>query len=496
MSAGRIAVLGYVLVYLVIPMIGLPILGRPDYSSYHYSGNSLVSVLVILGFLAACLTPLFSLDRLVTPSARVQGVASAAYRALQRFILPLSLSLLVSILLLFPPDLANYRYLSTGISGKGAAFFLAIALKSVITALLVWLLAEFVREPQSIRLDRRLAVLALVIAQIYGASGTGDLFAASFFVLLFLSPKWFIRLATIDRGTSMVSGRNLYKFLGIGLIAVMAAVSMSVGENIKDGVGSVTESIASSVASAVETVQADIGTLADTQTAAVEQQVAPPNVDTAVDTKVDIVVDSPAHSMLTALVDSGNWFVVRMLEGTASHYYSTLQFFDGFAQMRLESHDAPISYPINAFRYRLDVLLGEPAPDRPPIQSISRLNFVVLSERLSPTEGTSPGAVASFAYLMPVPIAMVVALAYLVLVSTLLNQLFRSESRKISLFGGIAIMIQVQVLFQSPLDFALIIDNGSVFLLTFALLSLVTGLAGSQAVSAAPPRQEHLPRTI
>lgn len=457
MSAGRIAVLGYVLVFLVIPMIGLPIIGRPDYSSYHYSGNSLAGVLVILGFFLACLTPLFSMDHLVVPSARVAGMARVIYHALQRFILPLSLVLLALMIVLFPPHLANYRYLSTGIAGQGATFFLAIALKSVITALLVWLLAEFVREPESGGRGRRLAVLVLVIAQIYSASGTGDIFATSFFLLLFLSPKWFVHFATIDKGSSLVSMRNLYKFLAVGVIAVQAALSMSVGENIKDGVGTIGQSIVSSLGSAVETIQDVAGAPVGTGASADEQEPPPPVVD--------------------AVVSSGNWFVVRMLEGTASHYYSTLQFFDGFAQEQLSDYAAPISYPLNALQYRLGVLLGEPDPDRPEIQSISRLNFVVLSARQSPTEGTSPGAVASFAYLLPLPLAMVAALAYLVLVSTLLNQLFHSENRNVSLFGGLAIMIQVQTLFQSPLDFVLIIDNGSVFLLTFAFLSLITGSA-------------------
>ena len=453
MNAGRITVLGYVLAFLVVPMVGLSILGRPDYSIYHYSGVVPVAVLAVVVILAACATPLFSVPSLVPLPPTWRRSATWLYHALQWSILPISLLLLALVFVLFPPTLANYRYLNTGIAGLGAGFFAAIALKSVITALLVWLLAEYVREPDTKDWGRRLAVLMLAGALLYGASGTGDVFAASFFLLLFLSPRWFIGFATINAGTSLVAPGNLYKYLGIAIIALQVLASISVGENIKDGVGTVSQSIASSVFEARDKVLGHIG-----ETTTTTQPDATPQAAEAV-------------------ASTGTWFVIRLLEGTASHYYSTMQFFDGFAQTRLAEFAPPLSYPVSAVGYRVGVLLGQPDLARPDIQSISRLNFVVLSLRPSPTEGTSPGPVASFAYLLPVPLAVLVAIVYLAMISALLNWMFLSANRKMSVVGGLVIMIQVQALFQSPLDFILLIDNAFVFLVTIVILALITASA-------------------
>lgn len=456
MNAGRIAVLGYVLAYLVIPMIGVSVLGRPDYSSYHYSGLTLWGVVGVATILIACMTPLFSLERLLPMRPDGHRGAKALYHTLQKFILPVAIVVLALTFILFPPALANYRYLDSGISGLGAGFFIAVALKSVAIALLVWLLAEYIREPERREWDRRLAVLLLASALVYSASGTGDIFAASFFLLLFLSPRWFVWFTTIDRGTSLLAGRNLYKYLGIAIIAAQAVASISVGENIKDGVGTVAQSISSSVGNVTTAVVETISTAPSVEPGTPQEEPAP-------------VTD--------AVASAGNWFVMRMLEGMASHYYSYMQFFDGFAQQRLTDFAAPLSYPINAVHYRIGVLTGDHDMVRPDIQSISRLNFVVLSLRSSPMEGTSPGAVASFAYILPLPLAIAAAILYLALVSALLSQLFYSAHRQISLVGGLVIMIQLQVLFQSPLDFILIIDNAFVFLLALIVLSLVTGSA-------------------
>jgi hypothetical protein len=473
MNAGRITVLGYVVMYLVVPMIGISTLGRPDYSIYHYSGLGVAAALTVLLVLFACFTPLFAIASEVGSRHTADGLAVIAYRALQRFILPLSLALVAVFVVLYPPSLANYRYLSTGIAGLGTSFFLAVALKSVCTVVLVWLLSEYVRYPEQGGWQRRLSVLVLSAMLIYGASGTGDVFSASFFVLLFVSPKWFVQFATINRGTSLLARRNMFTYLGILVIAVQAIASISVGENIKYG-GTVGQSI---IASSTETVTTVLDAFGFQGTSAAPK--------TAQEATRPAGLPATDSALSGAISSTGAWFVVRILEGTASHYYSLLQFFDGHAQARLEQFSLPMSYPIDAVRYRLKVLIGATETERPDIQSISKLNFDVLSLKPSATQGTSPGAVASFAYLLPLPLALVAAILYLALIAGFTNQLFQSKKRKFSLIGGLVIMIQLQVLFQSPLDFTLLIDNSFVFLVAFLLLSHVTGRGYASTQSAA-----------
>lgn len=457
MLAGRITVLAYILAFLAVPLVGIAIIGRPDYTIYHFSGANPLGVAVIIMFLVACFTPLFALGG---GPATERAASRWAYGWLRRWVAPVAAILLVAFVLLYPADQARYRYFDTGIAGLGIGFFLAIAIKTVCAALLVWLMAEYVREPETAPWTHRLAVLILAGTLVYGASGTGDMFAASFFVLLFVSPRWFVRFLTVDAGTNIAAPRNWYKLFGIVVIAVQAFVSLNIGENIKEGAGTVGQSIVASVDQAFEAID----TMASVETPTETPKAQP----------------KPAVSVAS----TGSWFVVRILEGIASHYYSTMQFFDGWAEEKLSGYAYPLSYVLNTVKYRMDVLLGSASSERPYIQSISRLNFLVLSLYPNDTEGTSPGAIAASAYLFPLPIALVAALAYLVLVSALINRMFHSDQRRISIVGGLVIMIQLQVLFQSPPDFLLLIDNGAVFFVTFLVLSLFTVPRASNSGSA------------
>lgn len=464
MSAGRITVLAYLVVFLLVPMVGISIIGRPDYSIYHFSGIQFIGAATIFVLIAACFTPLFSLGSRPRGSGKF---LNAAYGAFRRWVAILSLALLVLFVVFYPADKASYRYFNQGISGLGAGFFLAIALKTICASLLIWLMAEYIREPETSPWTHRLAVLLLTATLVYGSSGTGDVFTASFFVLLFISPRWFVRFVTIDRQSHLLARKNLYKLLGVVVIAVQAFVSLNIGENIKEGTGTVGQSIMASIQQAA-------GTFHD--------MTAEPTIAATKE------IEAARPKAIISVASTGSWFVVRILEGIASHYYSTMQFFDGWAQERLRGYAYPLTYTFDTVAYRLDVLLHRGAPERPYVQSISRLNFLVLSMHPNATEGTSPGAVAAFSYLFPLPLGLLAALLYLALIAVMTNRMFYSPERKISAVGGLVIMIQLQMLFQTPPDFLLLIDNGAVFFVSFALLSIITS-PHSDAAKIVTPAQ-------
>lgn len=454
MNAGRITVLGYLALFLILPMFGLQILGRPEYSSYHFSGMSFLTVALAAIIAGACFTPLFNEPAYGKPNG--SSICTILYRLLQRLILPICIALSLAFVLLFDPDAADYRYSGAGIAGHGMSFFVALALKPVMIAILIWIMAEYLRNPVGRGWQMRSGTLCLVGALIYGSSGGADLFAALLFALMVISPCWFTYFTTIERGTALWQWKNVMKNAGIFMVLATLVTSLTLGEQIKNNVGSLTEVIAVTVKGAIGTM--GTGTDPEPERERVEQ-------------------DVPA--LLPNLYDEQDGqgvvgFARRMVERSATHYYSLNQFIDGHAQAELSNHPYPLSYIGQTIAYRVAVVTGNLNVERPEIQSISRLNFEILSDRDSQNEGTSPGALASFAFLMPLPFALVAGICYLATCAYFINQIFWSHDRYVSLLGGLVLILQMQALFQSPIDMLLILDEGFVFVVCIGALALIT----------------------
>jgi hypothetical protein len=425
MSPGRLVVMMYIVLFYLFPMFGNLIFGQSPNSIYHYERPRMLEVLLFLCLFAACFTPLFGEPTLNLRRRFGDRVCAGAYRMLNRHVLLLSFGILVVTAGMFSPDWANYRYRDTGISDLGADLYLVLTINAIANALLLWLFSEHIRQSGEVGFRLRLSVLILCGALFYSASGTGDMFVVSLYLLLFMIPKSLVQFSTIRRHQNLLSLSALYKNLGAIIIFGLLMMSISIGENIKQG-GSVAESI---------------------ELAATERAEG---------------VDSP---------------FMRLQEGLSSHYYSALQFFDGYATERLRYYAAPISYPLQSIIYRLRTLRGDTSTERPDITSISLLNFRVLSDYQSERQGTSPGVLGSFAYVAPLPIATVLAVLYLIIIASLTNRMFHSSRLKFSVIGGVIVLVQTHILFESPIDFILILDNASVFLATFVVLAYVTARA-------------------
>ena len=356
-TPGRLVVVMNIACFLLLPMLGNLALGHSPLSIYHYSAPQAPTIFVFLGLFALCFTPLFGV--LPWNSKRGWGgqFCVATYTFLRRHILWLSIILLIIIVLTFSPDWADYRYRNTGISTLGTNLFIVLGLKAVIAALLLWLLAEYFRQGEEIGLRERLSVLVLSTSIFYTASGSADIFMVSIYFVLFLTPKWFVHFTTIQPSQNLLTPRTYYKNLALIVVLMLLMMSFRIGEPVKHGEGSAGEVVY----------------LAALEGAARLGFETPPGMWPG--KRAAPVTTADMHQP-PEVESGGAWGlierrVVHLLERLSTHYYSALQFFDGYAAKQLKQFGPPISYPLDSLGYRLRVLFKSPHTERPDITSLS-----------------------------------------------------------------------------------------------------------------------------
>ena len=74
-----------------------------------------------------------------------------------------------------------------------------------------------------------------------------------------------------------------------------------------------------------------------------------------------------------------NFFVERILDRLSPHTYSLMNFYNGFGYFELEKYKQTTGILSDALAYRWQVLTGADPTFRPEIQSVSKLNFEILS---------------------------------------------------------------------------------------------------------------------
>jgi hypothetical protein len=162
------------------------------------------------------------------------------------------------------------------------------------------------------------------------------------------------------------------------------------------------------------------------------------------------------------------------LVGRVSSYYDSLLFTSSpnYDRVNLYSNRYIVTIFLDSIIYRLSKL-GLPLNDeRPEIVSLSRLNYLNLSlTRLNSREGSSPGLIASFDYMLPFPISIFLCSLYLVFISRIFDRLSCNKERGITWFGALIMFLFVQVFFQSPFDLLNIIDNGFLMAFSFYIMS-------------------------
>lgn len=123
--------------------------------------------------------------------------------------------------------------------------------------------------------------------------------------------------------------------------------------------------------------------------------------------------------------------------------------------------------------YRARSLVGGSELDaRPKIRTVAQINYYNINtpDSANDRSGTSPGALGSFTFIVPQPFDIVAAIAYLILVSTLLTRAAGGQPARLSLIGVFLVLMLARSLFLDPADYFLVIDGGFVFFLSFVLI--------------------------
>ena len=400
MTSGQFVSFFYVTLYIMVPMVSNLLFGQAYWSIYFYTDPPFWALALIVGLWLIIASPIMRirLARKRRPNKQL--------RLLEAFIRQhtLKLAILIALLigLLYSPTSAAFRYTSGGISSGGIQLILVLILKSVASIALMWLLVVYVRQDLHLRRSDRLAVWILAGIILYTVNGTASFLTATFFLLFAASPKLFVHLVFIETDSPLLSAKSLLHLLSPVLILALFFMALMVGDSVKQS--------------------------------------------------GQIRLDN--HSVTFSIT----WLAVRVVDGISSHYYALAQFFDQRVYQILEQFSYPLSYPLSSIEYRIGQLLGLNV-QRPEIQSISRLNFIANSFKISESEGTSPGFFASFLYIMPLPFGILAAMIYIRWIISVIDRFFDLPGFKLSLFGSFFVLLQFLFAYQSPPDFLILLDN-------------------------------------
>ena len=424
LTPGQIVVALYCAIFLVAPLIWNISFGSASWSHYSFLNPGSFAIFLALTLLLIVASPIMSKQIFsVNVSGRLNFLGRASTfieNNLLKISIPLSLTLLLASWHLED----NFRYLERGVSSQLGYAVVVLALKSVIYLFILFAATTFLRNQSSIRLDQRLAIVALTGSLMFSINGIADIISASIYAMFAIFPKTTLGALFSKEDSPLISLNRLKNLAALAILLTILYFAVILGEGIKTGHG--------------------IG-------------------------------------FIPGLVDSNlKFFIERIFDRLSPHSYSLMNFYNGFGYFELEKYKQTTSILSDALAYRWHVLTGADPTFRPEIQSVSRLNFEILSFKESPREGTSPGVFASFCFLQSLPVALVCSLVYLRAVVGLINQVFSIPNYRLSIIGGGVLLHELQFLFQSPLDFFLIFDNSTVALGFLILLALITQTTENQ----------------
>jgi hypothetical protein len=161
-------------------------------------------------------------------------------------------------------------------------------------------------------------------------------------------------------------------------------------------------------------------------------------------------------------------FWYHIVERASIFYYSFQLTADAaFDQLRRGEPNA-FYYPIQTLFFRLDLLLGHPYRlVKPELGSLMGLNYnLLVAVPFGTRPGSAPGVLGSFSYVFPFPVNIIGAAIYLRWLANVGDALLvehRGES--LSLIGTGLVLMFLQVFFQSPFDFLMIVDGSVLYAL-------------------------------
>ncbi len=282
--------------------------------------------------------------------------------------------------------------------------------------MLLWLIA-YILNPNYINgIKTKIALLIILATWFFCSSGFGDYLIAGMCIGIAIFPNFSSKFLKVKISEPIINIKLLYLFTAIFILIIVFYLSLMLGESVKeDGRFSLRN-------------EGDI-------------------------------------------IFGFSWLFYRLMEAFSSHYYSTTQFFDGYANMRLQDYENPLYYNFQTFLYRLNAIFKLGEVPKPEVSSVSQLNFYSLSDIDDWHQGTSPGLIASFLYMFPASVALIFSLIYIKIVCSMISDFFYLGNYRLTIVGTFLILIQCLSLFQSIADFLLIFDGGFIFFLLFYLMS-------------------------
>jgi hypothetical protein len=427
----------YLALYIFLPALGSVVFGENIVTGYRiepHGPEALLFAIIVFGLVLLFRT----MARDMMPGINYRWLARSLKKIgmyyLRLRLLVVSVGVLSGIWFL-SLGLSGYRYSYTSISESlSPSLLLGIFFNIVLSAdaLYSMFASPRVRIPifSRVKLENILLALALILF----SNGTMGMFAALIFSVYAIFPKGFRRLIFAPSRRRWASQAKQV-FRGGALFVVIFSVAWTLGESIK---------------------------------------VSTSNPDR----------DRPVGD---GLAESGTIVVLRMLEepevrgnfgyyviGSLSHHYYSLLMTFG-SQQRRWSEENPLKNILKTLSFRADILLGSPLGiSRPEGGALGQLNYQLLDTGpLRPREGTSEGVLASFKYVSPFPVAIILAALYLSLFSAMVDKLVRgSNGGRLTYFGLGFLLFFLLIFLQSPMDHLMVLDDGVATVLLILAISL------------------------
>ena len=319
--------------------------------------------------------------------------------------------------------LGGWRYQSTGLSENLSFTSLFYVLAQQIFEFMVFLeIFLFGGATGADFNKRRIITLLLALGLLLVASGLGPMITAMVVFLYVIFPRQF-QLLIFRENVSGAGSRvgvklGLVPMIAVGFIALVAALVL--GEQIKSGVDSV-------------------------------------------------------RATDNLLETNGGDYLGYVIERFSTAEYSLRVALADYATLGWDKVASNFWAPIGNFLFRMDALTGGVfGMNRPYAGSLMRLNYEMINYYpFDPRQGTSPGLIAGFVMSFPIPIAIIAASTYVLIVKWILNNIGRGIIAHPTFFGVALGVYFLGPLFVSPIDLLLILDNGFFAFLLFLGLAFV-----------------------
>lgn len=456
MSVGQRLITTWFVIAYLLPMIGNSLFPDDIVSSYQIFPVGPTAVwtlattfLLFLG-LSSFRAPMFPTLSFPVLSNWIFRIG----RAYRRYRLPFAVASVGVAIVYMSSGLSRYRYVAESISETGSPLMLGTnVLNLVLTADVfhsMFLERNTGRRPESrLFLENNLVVLALALT----ANGTVTMFLALAAAMRTLLPATFERLM-FRRGRESRLRSALKGSLAVTAVGVVFMGAWFGGETIKASSGT----------------------------------------GVAFDLSVFLTSGTRVASRITDTAEFGRWFVFYLIERQSIYYYSFLHTC-ALSWTDLQHAFGPVLLvPFKTLAFRLDYLTGGVMGiERPEISSVNVLNYRLLSAGpLNLREGSSPGLIAAFQYIFPLPLAVVFCALYLRWLAGAIDRTV-GRYRDLSIVGLLLLLAYTLGLFQSPFDLFIVFDEGTVFAaLLFCFYR--AALAESGALDQTPVRGMPHPR--